>query len=84
MGRISNYSQDTDVTKSDKLLGSDSGGSTKNFSLESVSDFFKNEIDCPSNIGIQCIDCKLCNGSKQAKNITIEAHGARAGGIAYA
>ena len=42
MGRISNYSQDTDVTKSDKLLGSDSGGSTKNFSLESVSDFFKN------------------------------------------
>jgi len=41
MGRISNYSQDTDVTKSDKLLGSDSGGSTKNFSLESVSNFFK-------------------------------------------
>ena len=48
------------------------------------ADNFKNEIDCPSNIGIQCIDCKLCNGSKQAKNITIEAHGARAGGIAYA
>mgnify|MGYP005824455125 FL=1 len=44
---------------------------------------FKKEIDCPSNIGIQCIDCKLCNGSKQAKNITIEAHGARARGIAY-
>ena len=44
---------------------------------------FENEITCPSDIGIQCIDCKLCNGSKQAKNITIEAHGARALGIAY-
>ena len=41
MGRISNYSQDTDVTKSDKLLGSDSGGSTKNYSLEGISNFFK-------------------------------------------
>lgn len=41
MAKISNYSQDTDVTKNDKFLGSDSGGSTKNFSLESVSDFFK-------------------------------------------
>ena len=48
------------------------------------ADNFENEIDCPSDNGIQCIDCKLCNGSKQAKNITIEAHGARAGGIAYA
>jgi len=42
MGRISNYSQDTNVTRGDKLLGSDSGGSTKNFSLESISGFFKN------------------------------------------
>ena len=42
MTRISNYDQDTNVTKLDKLLGSDSGGSTKNFSLASISDFFKN------------------------------------------
>ncbi len=42
MARISKYTQDTEVTKNDKLIGSDSGGSTKNFSLESVSDFFKN------------------------------------------
>ena len=41
MPRISNYSQDTSVTKSDKLLGSDSGSSTKNYSLESISNFFK-------------------------------------------
>lgn len=50
---------------------------------QSGADNFENEITCPSDSGIQCIDCKLCNGSKQAKNITIEAHGARAGGIAY-
>lgn len=51
---------------------------------QSGANNFESEIDCPSNIGIQCIDCKLCNGNKQAANITIEAHGARAGGIAYA
>ena len=43
-----------------------------------------NEIECPADSGIQCIDCMLCNGGKkQAKNISIEAHGARAGGIQY-
>ena len=42
MARISNYDQDTNVKKSDKLLGSDTGGSTRNFSLASISDFFKN------------------------------------------
>ena len=41
MARISGYTQDTDVTKSDKLIGSDSGGATRNFSLDSVSKFFK-------------------------------------------
>lgn len=44
-----------------------------------------NEIVCPADShGIQCIDCRLCNGGKQSKNIVINAHGARAGGIAYA
>ena len=43
-----------------------------------------NEVACPADNGIQCIDCMLCNGGKkQAKNISIEAHGARAGGIQY-
>ena len=41
------------------------------------------EIECPSGAGVQCIDCRLCNGSKQARNISIEAHGARKGAIAY-
>ena len=40
------------------------------------------EITCPAeNKGKQCIDCLLCNGSKQAADITITAHGARAGGF---
>tara|TARA_Y100001938_G_scaffold149681_1_gene237433 strand:+ start:4951 stop:5700 length:750 start_codon:yes stop_codon:yes gene_type:complete len=41
MARINQYTQDENVTFGDKLLGSDSGGSTRNFSLESISDFFK-------------------------------------------
>ena len=41
------------------------------------------EIECPSSAGVQCIDCRLCNGNKQARNISIEAHGARKGAIAY-
>ena len=40
----------------------------------------KNEIDCPNTLtGIQCRDCQLCDGNnKQAKNISIEAHGTKA------
>ena len=36
----------------------------------------KNEILCPSTKGIQCIDCRLCNGQlSRAKSIAIVAHG---------
>lgn len=41
MARINQYIQDENVGFSDKLLGSDSSGETRNFSLESISDFFK-------------------------------------------
>ena len=41
MPRITSYTQDTDITKEDKVFGSDSGGSTKNYSLEGISNFFK-------------------------------------------
>jgi hypothetical protein len=45
-------------------------------------DLLNKEIVCPAeNKGKQCIDCLLCNGSKQAADITITAHGARAGGF---
>tara|TARA_R110002096_G_scaffold41913_1_gene113045 strand:+ start:97 stop:804 length:708 start_codon:yes stop_codon:yes gene_type:complete len=40
------------------------------------------EIECPADSkGIQCIDCMLCNGSKQATNIVINGHGAHAGSL---
>ena len=40
------------------------------------------EIECPADSkGIQCIDCMLCNGSKEATNIVINGHGAHAGGL---
>lgn len=40
MARISTYNLDTTVSKNDKLIGTDSGGtSTKNFKLENIADF---------------------------------------------
>ena len=40
------------------------------------------EFECRADTrGLQCIDCMLCNGSKQANNVVINAHGARAGGF---
>lgn len=41
MARISTYQQDQNLSASDKLLGSDSSGSTQNFSIDSISNFFK-------------------------------------------
>ena len=41
MPRINNIGLDTDVTKDDKLLGSDSSGATKSYTLKNVSKFFK-------------------------------------------
>ena len=42
MARINTYVSDSDVTKDDKLIGSDVGGSTRNYSLENISIFLKN------------------------------------------
>lgn len=45
----------------------------------------KQEIVCLADSrNIQCRECKLCNGSKMAKNIVIDAHGAKSKGIIYA
>ena len=41
MARISTYTSDTSVEKTDKLLGSNSGGATKNFAVEDVSKFLR-------------------------------------------
>ena len=43
---------------------------------EADKPLLKNEILCPSTKGVQCIDCKLCNGTKyKGKSIAIIAHG---------
>lgn len=34
-----------------------------------------NEVICPSSKGVQCRDCGLCDGNKQAKSVVIEVHG---------
>ena len=41
MARISTYTSDTSVEKTDKLLGSNSGGATKNFAVQDVSKFLR-------------------------------------------
>jgi len=41
MGKISNYAQDADVKLGDKLLGTDSSGTTNNYTLTSISQIFK-------------------------------------------
>ena len=41
MPRISTYTPDTNVTKNDKLIGTDAGGGTKNFLIEDISRFIK-------------------------------------------
>ena len=42
MARISNYISDTSVDKSDKFLGSNSSGQTKNFVVSDINHFLKN------------------------------------------
>ena len=39
MARINTYSQDNNVTKEDKVIGSDSGGETRNYKLEDIAGF---------------------------------------------
>jgi len=40
MPKITQYEQDKTVTTGDKLIGTDTSGSTKNFSIESLSNYF--------------------------------------------
>jgi len=42
MPRINRIANDTNVELSDKLLGTDSGSTTKNFTIEDISKFFSN------------------------------------------
>jgi hypothetical protein len=40
MARINSFPLDTNVSKDDKLLGTDEGGATKNFSISSIGEHF--------------------------------------------
>ena len=45
MARVNTYSTDTDVSGNDKVLGSDIGGATKNYTLDSIGEYFtKNNV----------------------------------------
>lgn len=40
MARVSTYNTDNDVSGNDKVLGSDIGGTTKNYTLDSIGEYF--------------------------------------------
>ena len=65
MSRISQYLEDT-VDINDKLLGSDGGGSTKNFTLTEIAKFFKNNN---SGGAVGQISYRFANGA-DANNLT--------------
>jgi uncharacterized membrane protein YkoI len=45
MARVNTYNTDTDVSGNDKVLGSDIGGATKNYTLDSIGEYFtKNNV----------------------------------------
>jgi len=45
MARISTYTTDTDVSGDDKVLGTDTTGATKNYTLDSIGEYFtKNNV----------------------------------------
>jgi len=48
MPKISNYLQDSEVTNADKLLGTDSSGTTKNYTLQSI----KNHVESTSFVTV--------------------------------
>lgn len=43
--------------------------------VKDYSEVQKNEIVCPSEKGVLCKDCGLCDGSKKAKSVVIKVHG---------
>ena len=40
MARLNTYTTDTDVAGTDKVLGTDTGGATKNYTLQGIGDYF--------------------------------------------
>ena len=48
MPRITKYAQDSEVTATDKLIGTDASGATKNYSLQSIA----NHVKSPSFVTV--------------------------------
>lgn len=50
MARIGSYNNDDNVSGQDKVLGTDSAGSTKNYTLNSIGEFFSKKNVIKSNV----------------------------------
>ena len=67
MARISTYSLDTTIDASDKLLGSSSEGSTKNFQISDIAEFLgsTNASGIPGSVPFKYTTTALASGSMQ-------------------
>ena len=71
MPRISNITSDNTVESNDRLLGSNSGGATKNFSVQDISTFLKetNAAGNPTQLTYK-YDSSLSTGNISAPSVT--------------
>tara|TARA_Y100000592_G_scaffold97656_1_gene168861 strand:- start:451 stop:1179 length:729 start_codon:yes stop_codon:yes gene_type:complete len=70
MARINRYAQDATPDKSDKLIGTDSSGGTRNYSLENVGAFLAqtNSLGVHSNIPYKYTNGDLLSGNIKDNN----------------
>ena len=65
MARITKYAQDSTPDKGDKLIGTDSSGGTRNYSLENIGAFLSqtNVLGVHSNIPYKYSHTDLASGN---------------------
>ena len=65
MARITKYAQDSTPDKGDKLIGTDSSGGTRNYSLENIGAFLSqtNVLGVHSNIPYKYTHSDLSSGN---------------------
>ena len=72
MARINKYAQDATPDKNDKLIGTDSSGGTRNYSLENIGAFLSqtNVLGVHSNIPYKYTHGDLSSGNIKDNNIS--------------
>ena len=82
MARISTYVKDTDITKSDKLLGTDTAGGTKNYSLKDIAKYLGGS-GVTGQFAVMFVN-NTFNGHNSQQNGQMTVEGLSAGFITFA